>query len=200
MRPDETVVPPAVGSLALSPSLQGLFLCRLLYPLLRVSSSYLCPVSLSRLSVPSLSSRFLFSLFLRVSVSRPSLPVSPRLLNLSTSRFSLRLLPSPTFTLLYLFPLFVSLRSSLFTSFFHPRLFTSPLLFFPHLSSSFLTSPLLSSPLLFSPASPFAPLLPLGDAGRNRIRKIPDFIAGRFLRSVFRLRCKCSKFSVIMIS
>ena len=182
MRPDETAVPPAVGSLALSPSLQGLFLCRLPYPLLRVSlvsslSSRLSrPVSL----VPSLSSRFLFSLFLRVSVSRPSLPVSPRLLNLSTSRFSLRLLPSPTFTLLYLFPLFVSLRSSLFTSFFHPRLFTSP--------------------LLFSPASPFALLLPLGDAGRNRIRKIPDFIAGRFLRSVFRLRCKCSKFSVIMIS
>ena len=156
-----------------------------------VAFPILCSASPRLVSVPSLSSRFLFSLFLRVSVSRPSLPVSPRLLNLSTSRFSLRLLPSPTFTLLYLFPLFVSLRSSLFTSFFHPRLFTSPLL-----------SPLFSllSSLLSSPASPFAPLLPLGDAGRNRIRKIPDFIAGRFLRSVFRLRCKCSKFSVIMIS
>ena len=152
MRPDETAVPPAVGSLALSPSLQGLFLCRFLYSLLRVSSSCLCPVSLSRLSrlvslVPF--SLVPFSLFpispcLRVSVSRPSLPVSPRLLNLSTSRFSLRLLPSPTFTLLYLFPLFVSLRSSLFTSFFHPRLFTSPLLFF----FSLLFSSLLFSSLL----------------------------------------------------
>ena len=150
-----------------------------------VAFPILCSASPRLVSVPSLSPRFLFSLFpfpcFPVSLClRASLPVSPRLLILSTSRFSLRLLPSPTFTLLCLFPLFVSLRSSLFTSFFHPRLFTSP--------------------LLFSPASPFAPLLPLGDAGRNRIRKIPDFIAGRFLRSVFRLRCKCSKFSVIMIS
>ena len=52
---DETAVPPAVGSLALSPSLQGLYLCRFLYPLLRVSSSCLCPVSLSRLSRPVFS-------------------------------------------------------------------------------------------------------------------------------------------------
>ena len=108
-----------------------------------VAFPILCSASPRLVSVPSLSSRFLFSLFLRVSVSRPSLPVSPRLLNLSTSRFSLRLLPSPTFTLLYLFPLFVSLRSSLFTSFFHPRLFTSP-----HLFSSLLFSSLLSSSLL----------------------------------------------------
>ena len=77
MRPDETAVPPAVGSLALSPSLQGLFLCRFLYPLLRVSSSCLCPVSLSRLSrlvslVPSLSSRLSRPVF-----SFPCFSVSP---------------------------------------------------------------------------------------------------------------------------
>ena len=157
MRPDETAVPPAVGSLALSPSLQGLFLCRLLYPLLRVSSSCLCPVSLSRLSRPVFS----FPCF---SVSRPSLPVSPRLLNLSTSRFSLRLLPSPTFTLLYLLPLFVSLRSSLFTSFFHPRLFTSPLL------SSPLSSPLLFSSLLFS--SLLLLLLPLSSLSEMPVETV----------------------------
>ena len=179
MRPDETAVPPAVGSLALSPSLQGLFLCRLLYPLLRVSSSCLCPVSLSRLSRPVFSfpcfsvSPCPAPLFrsLRVSLISP-LPAS------LSAFYLLRLLPYSIFFL----------SSSL----------CAPLCSLPFFIPA--SSPHLSSSLLFSPASPFAPLLPLGDAGRNRIRKIPDFIAGRFLRSVFSLRCKCSKFSVIMIS
>ena len=167
MRPDETAVPPAVGSLALSPSLQGLFLCRLPYPLLRVSSSCLCPVSLAPFSLFS----FPFPLFSCVSVS-PCLSSG-----LSASPYSLHfplLSPPSTFSDFYLTLSFSSLRLSALLSVHF--LFSSPPL---HLTS---------------------PLLPLGDAGRNRIRKIPDFIAGRFLRSVFRLRCKCSKFSVIMIS
>ena len=193
MRPDETAVPPAVGSLALSPSLQGLFLCRLPYPLLRVSSSCLCPVSLSRLSRPS-----------RPVFSFPCFSVSPCPAPLFRSLRVSLISPLPAslsaFYLLRLLP---------YSIFFLSSSLCAPLCslpFFIPASSPHLTSPLLSSSLLlfssllFSPASPFAPLLPLGDAGRNRIRKIPDFIAGRFLRSVFRLRCKCSKFSVIMIS
>ena len=151
MRPDETAVPPAVGSLALSPSLQGLFLCRFLYPLLRVSSSCLCPVSLSRLSrpvslVPSLSSRFLFSLFLRVSVSPCPAPlfrslrvslISPLPASLSAF-YLLRLLPYSIFFLssslcapLCSLPFFIPASS-------------------PHLSSSRLSSSLL---LLLLPLS-----------------------------------------------
>ena len=137
MRPDETAVPPAVGSLALSPSLQGLFLCRLLYPLLRVSSSCLCPVSLSRLSRPVFSfpcfsvSPCPAPLFrsLRVSLISP-LPAS------LSAFYLLRLLPYSIFFLssslcapLCSLPFFISASS-------------------PHLSSSLLSSSLLFSPLL----------------------------------------------------
>lgn len=137
MRPDETAVPPAVGSLALSPSLQGLFLCRLLYPLLRVSSSCLCPVSLSRLSRPVFSfpcfsvSPCPAPLFrsLRVSLISP-LPAS------LSAFYLLRLLPYSIFFLssslcapLCSLPFFIPASS-------------------PHLSSSLLSSSLLFSPLL----------------------------------------------------
>lgn len=135
MRPDETAVPPAVGSLALSPSLQGLFLCRLLYPLLRVSSSCLCPVSLSRLSRPVFSFPY-FSvspcpapLFrsLRVSLISP-LPAS------LSAFYLLRLLPYSIFFL----------SSSL----------CAPLCSLPFFIPA--SSPLLSSPLLSSLLSCFS--------------------------------------------
>ena len=135
MRPDETAVPPAVGSLALSPSLQGLFLCRLPYPLLRVSSSCLCPVSLAPFSLFS----FPFPLFSCVSVS-PCLSSG-----LSASPYSLHfplLSPPSTFSDFYLTLSFSSLRLSAPLSVHFP--FSSPPLHLtsPHLSCfSFCPSP-----------------------------------------------------------
>ncbi len=142
MRPDETAVPPAVGSLALSPSLQGLFLCRLPYPLLRVSSSCLCPVSLSRLSRPVFSfpcfsvSPCPAPLFrsLRVSLISP-LPAS------LSAFYLLRLLP---YSIFFLSSSLCAPLCSL--PFFIPA--SSPHLSSSHLSSSLLSSSLLSSSLL----------------------------------------------------